>query len=142
MKTFDCNTCKNKQNGVMHCLFYQAEPDIDVCSGYQKTFDIGPIVNEKTKSLIKRRAIDLVNTFQGIGYTNNDWIRIINAALQHNNIEQLDLQTNARFIRSFGANGLTFACDECGDIVELEDDSVTRCPSCGHSDFNLIPTQN
>ena len=135
---FDCNTCGNKQNGLMHCLFYSKEPEIDVCSGYQKVFNHSAIINEKIKKLTKRRAIELINTFQDLGYTSNNWCIIIDLALKQNNIDPLDERTNARFIRSFGANGLTFACNECGNEVELEDNSTSHCPTCGHSDFSFV----
>lgn len=138
MKLFNCSECKNKREGFMHCLFYQKEPNTDICTGYQKVLKIDIMSN--MQNLIRRRSVELVNIFQNIGYNYSDWSDIINRMLKQNNIDIMDSQKVARFIRSFGANGLTFACDKCDNIVELEDDSTTRCFSCGHTGFHFIST--
>jgi len=137
MKTFDCQTCKNKQNGFMHCLFYLNEPDIEICTGFQKIAN-NTILAKHIEKIIKRKAIELLNNFQDIGFTYNDWSNKILEALHENQIDMKNIQIVSRFVRSFCENGCSFACDNCGDIVELKDDSNAVCSGCKKSKFSFI----
>jgi len=136
MKNYDCHQCKNKQ-AIMHCLYYQFEPDIEFCSGFQKEVKLDPNNDDEINRLIRRRAIDLVNNYSGVVplMTMTYWSHVIKQALSHHTDK--DFGFLSRFIRYFGHNGLSFGCNSCGEIVELEDDSDLLCPSCHDSDFYL-----
>ena len=134
MKTFDCSKCKNKQNGPMHCLFYQNQPNIDVCSGFQQE-----TLNNHDQILseyIKRRAVDLLCEFQKLDYSFSDWFAVVKSAVEKSNSK--DLQRSIWFIRSFGLDGVSFACDNCGNVVELEDDTDISCPACRKSKLVIL----
>jgi len=99
---------------------------------FEEIFDNNIIIDQ----LIKRKTNDLVNSFQKLEYTYHEWYNIIKDLLR--NIDTNNLELTTRFIRSFGDNGLTFACNKCGNIVELEDDTSAVCSQCRSSDLSFI----
>lgn len=137
MKMFDCSQCKHKQNHALHCLFYQSEPEIDICPSYQLQIDENAVIGQKINQLIKRKANDLLDSFMEFGYNNSDWIQIIKSALYHAQIDPYNMKEITKTIRSFGQNGLSFTCDKCKNAVELEDDTNITCPNCGKTTLSL-----
>lgn len=143
MKLYDCSQCKNKENHLFrHCTFYENEddrPDWNCVFFIQKpnSQDLWWI-QQSNDDIIRKRSIELVNLYQDLGINSSTWIQAINNALQKHFVNFQDTMAVANFVRSFGDDGLLFSCDNCGNVIELEDDSNVYCDDCGHSEVSLI----
>lgn len=139
MKIFNCDICKNKHNYLTHCTFFSQEPDVDICYGFSPPKENITNKNQNINQIIKQKAISLINDFQDIGFTFDDWFNTIKNSIYNSKIKNKDI---VNFIKTFGDNGFVFACDSCGNIVELEEDIHFRCLNCGNQSLIFISILN